>query len=84
MRRIIGQDEKKTEELFRIVNGRMESEASQFLEQYNMHICEGEILYIQGVQESGLHRLIDLFSCRKPLQEGQIWLKSLVWQKIWK
>ena len=76
MRRIIGQGEKKMEELFRIVNGRMESEASQFLEQYNMHICEGEILYIQGVQESGLHRLIDLFSCRKPLQEGQIYLRG--------
>lgn len=64
------------QELFRIVNGRMESETSQFLEQYNMHICEGEILYIQGMQESGVHRLIDFFSCRNQLQGGQIFLRE--------
>lgn len=39
-----------------------------------MHICEGEILYIQGLQESGVHRLIDFFSCWKSLQDGQIFL----------
>lgn len=64
------------QELFRIVNGRMEAEASQFLEQYNMHICEGEIVYVQGLQESGVHRLIDFFSCRKPLQDGWIFLRE--------
>ena len=63
-------------ELLRIVNGSMESETSSFLEQYNMHICEGEILYIQGLQESGVHCLIDFFSCRKPLQDGQIYLRE--------
>ncbi len=64
------------QELFRIIDGKMESETSQFLEKYNMHICEGEILYIQGMQESGVHRLVDFFSCRRPLTDGQVFLRE--------
>ncbi len=64
------------QEIFRVVDGRMETEFSWTLNHYNMHICEGEILYIQGSPESGLHCLLELFTGERMLQGGQIYLRE--------
>ncbi len=64
------------QELFRVVDGRMETEESWSLNRYNMHICAGEILYIQGSPESGLHCLVELFTGRRMLQGGKIFVRE--------
>lgn len=61
-------------ELLRIEHAAGNQEQGGALKDYNMEIFEGEIVYMQGADGSGIREIASLLSGDMPLYEGQIYI----------
>ncbi|MCC8066128.1 MAG: ATP-binding cassette domain-containing protein [Clostridiales bacterium] len=63
-------------ELLRIVHGCLEDVGGDELRDYNVEIYEGDILYIQGVEDSGIRTLAKVFAGDCALKDGSLFLNG--------
>ncbi|MCD7955731.1 MAG: ATP-binding cassette domain-containing protein [Lachnospiraceae bacterium] len=63
-------------ELLRIVHGRVDDIGEGELHDYNVEIYEGDILYIQGVEDSGIRTLAKVFAGDCALKGGSLFLNG--------
>lgn len=64
-------------ELLRIVHAGGDSDRGKILKDYNMEICAGEILYIQGSDGSGIREVAEILSGDTPLFAGKIYVHGI-------
>ncbi len=63
-------------ELLRIVHGRLDEVGEDALRDYNVEIYEGDILYIQGIEDSGIRTLAKVFAGDCALKGGSLFLNG--------
>ncbi|MCD8014756.1 MAG: ATP-binding cassette domain-containing protein [Lachnospiraceae bacterium] len=63
-------------ELLRIVHGRLDDVGEDALRDYNVEIYEGDILYIQGIEDSGIRTLAKVFAGDCALKGGSLFLNG--------
>ncbi|MCD7746535.1 MAG: ATP-binding cassette domain-containing protein [Lachnospiraceae bacterium] len=63
-------------ELLRIVHGCLDDVGGDTLRDYNVEIYEGDILYIQGIEDSGIRTLAKVFAGDCALKGGSLFLNG--------
>ncbi|MGF6990671.1 ABC-type sugar transport system ATPase subunit [Lachnospiraceae bacterium PM6-15] len=63
-------------EIFRLLNGNVETKEGELLKDYNLTVYSGEILYIQGLANSGISVLPEVFAGRVGLRSGDVYINE--------
>lgn len=63
-------------ELLRIEHGRRDDLGNHIIWDYNLTVCEGEIIYIQDISGSGIKSIIGLLFGEGGLKQGEVYIEE--------